>query len=47
LSFGDRILVDSFLDLSQPQLQAASTYFGMTVAPEKKLTSTTKAETKA
>ncbi|BAU13910.1 hypothetical protein LEP3755_44530 [Leptolyngbya sp. NIES-3755] len=47
LSFGDRILVDSFLDLSQPQLKAASAYFGITAAPEKKLTSTTKAETKA
>lgn len=47
LSFGDRILVDSFLDLSQPHLEAASSYFGVTAAPDKKLSPTAKAETKA
>lgn len=47
LSFGDRVLVDSFLDLSQSQLQAASTYFGITTATEKKLTPTVKTGTES
>jgi hypothetical protein len=28
LGFGDQILVDSFLDLSQPQIECASAYLG-------------------
>lgn len=47
LSFGDRILVDSFLDLSHPHIEAASAYLGIPTALEKKSSTAMKAEIKA